>query len=187
MGGPMMGFTLPSLEAPIIKGSNCIIAASKALFPPAPPEQPCIRCGSCAQACPIDLLPFELYWAGRARNFDGARHYNIFDCIECGCCAYVCPAHNPLVDYFRFAKSEMRARSEEQRAADQARTRFEARTARLERDKAEKAARLTARAAETRASLAAQNADKTSADANAALIAAAVERAKGQTPPEPNT
>jgi electron transport complex protein RnfC len=185
LGGPLMGFTLPSLEAPITKGNNCVIAASRALFPPAPPEQPCIRCGSCAQACPVGLLPFELYWTSRAKNYDGAVHYNISECIECGCCAYVCPAHIPLVDYFRFAKSEIRARNEERRAADQARARFEARSARLERDKAEKAARLTAKAAETRASLAASKTAAADADANAALIAAAVERTLSQTPPSP--
>jgi electron transport complex protein RnfC len=182
LGGPLMGFTLPSLDAPITKGNNCVIAASRTLFPPAPPEQPCIRCGSCAQACPVGLLPFELYWASRAKNFESAAHYNISECIECGCCAYVCPAHIPLVDYFRFAQSEMRARDEEKRAADQARTRFEARTARLEREKAEKAARLAAKAAETRANLAASEAGKATADTHAALIAAAVERTKGPTP-----
>ncbi|MDR2092508.1 MAG: electron transport complex subunit RsxC [Azoarcus sp.] len=164
MGGPMMGFTLPSLDAPITKGSNCLIAASPELFPPPPPEQPCIRCGTCARSCPIGLQPFALYWAGRAKRFDDANRYHLFDCIECGCCAYVCPAHIPLVDYFRFAKSEIRARDEEDKAASQARARFEARVARLEREKAEKAARLAAKAAETRASLAA---------GDAALIAAA--------------
>lgn len=90
--------------------------------------------------------------------------------MECGCCAYVCPAHIPLVDYFRFAKSEIRARSEEQKTAAQARARFEFRSARLEREKAEKAARLATKAAETRA--------KAAAAGNAALIAAAVEQNK---------
>ncbi|MDR1423399.1 MAG: electron transport complex subunit RsxC [Azoarcus sp.] len=155
MGGPMMGFTLPSLSTPIVKGANCVIAASPKLFPPAPPEQPCIRCGTCARACPIELHPFELYWFSRAKNFDKVEAYHIFDCIECGCCTYVCPAHIPLVDYFRFAKSEMRAKNEERKAAEQARARFASRSARLEREKAEKAARLAAKAAETRAQLAA--------------------------------
>ena len=186
MGGPMMGFALPSLDAPITKGSNCLIAVSDALFPLPPPEQPCIRCGACASACPVALQPFDLYWFSRAKNFEKAEHYHIFSCMECGCCAYVCPAHIPLVDYFRFAKSEIRARNEEQKAADQARTRFAFRSARLEREKAEKAARLAAKAAETRASLASNQTD-------AAMIATASKQAEAQAsadtapPPEPKT
>ncbi|MDR2112843.1 MAG: electron transport complex subunit RsxC, partial [Candidatus Accumulibacter sp.] len=110
MGGPMMGFELPSLDAPIVKASNCIIAGSPALFPPPAPEMPCIRCASCAQACPHELQPFELYWFARARNFGKTQEYKLFDCIECGCCSYVCPSHIPLVQYFRFAKSEIWSR-----------------------------------------------------------------------------
>lgn len=172
MGGPMMGFTLPNLDAPVVKGCNCLIAASNEFFPPPPPEQPCIRCGECADACPVELQPFELYWASRVKNFDSAKRHHLSDCMECGCCAYVCPAHIPLVDYFRYAKSEIRARNEEQKASNQARMRFEFRTTRLEREKAEKAARLAAKAAETRAKVAAGD--------DAALIAAAVERVNEQ-------
>ncbi|MDR0563876.1 MAG: electron transport complex subunit RsxC [Azoarcus sp.] len=168
MGGPMMGFVLPSLEAPITKGSNCLIATSPEFFPPPPPEQPCIRCGACAQACPSQLQPYELYWSSRAKNLDGAKRYHLFSCIECGCCAYVCPAHIPLIDYFRFAKSEIRARDEEQNAADRARERFEFRSFRLEREKAEKAARLAAKAAETRAKAAEATATTHAASGNEA-------------------
>ena len=188
MGGPMMGFAMPRLDVPIGKGSNCIIAASPALFPPALPEQPCIRCTECAKACPAELQPFELYWFSRAKNFGKAQEYHLFDCIECGCCAYVCPAHIPLVDYFRFAKSEIWARERDKAAADQARERFEFRNYRQEREKAEKAAKLAAKAAETRAKLAEGTtaADSPAApateveDPKKALIAAAMARAKAQ-------
>lgn len=190
MGGPMMGFALPRLDVPVVKGTNCIISASPALFPPPPPEQPCIRCGECARACPAELQPFELYWFSRAKNFGKAQEYKLFDCIECGCCAYVCPAHIPLVDYYRFAKSEIWAREREKAAADQARDRFEFRNFRQEREKEEKAAKLAAKAAETRAKLAdtaaapsdtaAQPAADTAEDPKKALIAAALARAKAQ-------
>jgi len=187
MGGPMMGFALPRLDVPIVKGSNCIISASPTLFPPPPPEQPCIRCTECAKACPAELQPFELYWFGRSKNFGKAQEYNLFDCIECGCCAYVCPSHIPLVDYFRFSKSEIWARERDKSAADQARERFEFRNFRQEREKAEKAAKLAAKAAETRAKLAEGGeapAPKTAAepgeDPKKALIAAALARAQAQ-------
>lgn len=189
LGGPMMGFAMPDLSVPVVKGTNCIIAASPALFPPPPPEQPCIRCGACAEVCPADLQPFELYWFSRSRNFGKAQEYHLFDCIECGCCAYVCPSHIPLVDYYRFSKSEIWARERESRAADQARDRFEFRNYRQEREKAEKAAKLAAKAAETKAKLAAAASSEAAApaaettaedDPKKALVAAALARAKAQ-------
>ncbi len=191
MGGPMMGFALPRLDVPVVKGSNCIISASPSLFPPPPPEQPCIRCGECARACPAELQPFELYWFSRSKNFGKAQEYQLFDCIECGCCSYVCPSHIPLVDYYRFAKSEIWAREREKSAADQARERFEFRNYRQEREKQEKAAKLAAKAADTRAKLAETTPAGGTASAQApdtepeedpkkALIAAALARAKAQ-------
>ncbi len=140
MGGPMMGFEIADLAAPVVKATNCIIAGSPTLFPPGPPEMPCIRCGACAEVCPHELQPFELYWFARARNFGKTQEYHLFDCIECGCCSYVCPSHIPLVQYFRFAKSEIWSREREKNLADAAKARFEARNARDEREKAEKAA-----------------------------------------------
>jgi electron transport complex protein RnfC len=145
MGGPMMGMQFSSVEVPLAKASNCIIAASDKLFPPTLPAMPCIRCTRCAQGCPADLQPQELYWFSRAREFGKAQKYNLFECIECGVCSYVCPSHIPLVQYFRFAKSEIRAREHEKQAADHARERHEFREYRIEREKQERAERLAAR------------------------------------------
>lgn len=190
MGGPMMGFEVPQRDAPVIKASNCIIACSSSLFPAPPPEMNCIRCGACAEVCPAELQPFELYWFSRAKNFGKAQEYHLFDCIECGCCAYVCPSHIRLVDYYRFAKSEIWAREREKSAADAARDRFEFRNERQEREKREKAERLAAKAAATKARLAAKEAEAPAggndtaaappADDKRALIAAALARAKQQ-------
>ena len=153
---------------------------------------PCIRCGSCAQVCPHELQPFEMYWFARAKNFGKTQEYKIFDCIECGCCSYVCPSHIPLVQYFRFAKSEIWSREREKNQADDAKARFEARNERDEREKAEKAARL-AKAAAAKKAAAPATTDTASAttavpaDAEAeaqaakkAAIAAAIERARAQ-------
>jgi Na+-translocating ferredoxin:NAD+ oxidoreductase subunit C len=147
MGGPMMGVELPSQNVPVVKATNCILLGSKELFPPAPAEMPCIRCGECSIACPADLQPLELYWFSRAKLFGKAQEYHLFDCIECGCCSYVCPSNIPLVDYYRFAKSEIWSREKEKALADEARERFEFRQYRDEREEQEKAARLAARAA----------------------------------------
>ena len=186
MGGPMMGFLMPGDEVPVVKATNCVLVGSKALFPPPPPEMPCIRCGECAKVCPTDLQPFEMYWFSRARIFGKAQEYHLFDCIECGCCAYVCPSRIPLVDYYRFAKSEIWAREVEKEAADQARVRYEFRLEREEREKQEKAARLAAKTAAGREKAAAalavaeKPATTPEDEAKKALIAAALERAREQ-------
>lgn len=181
MGGPMMGFRMPAFDVPVVKATNCVIAASPTLFAPPPPEMPCIRCGECARACPADLQPFELYWHARAKNFGKAQEYHLFDCIECGCCAYVCPSTIPLVDYYRFAKSEIWARERQKDAADTARDRFEFRNERIEREKREKAEKLAARTSASRATAATGDAPAAVADdPKKALIAAALERAKAQ-------
>ncbi|MBK7954005.1 MAG: electron transport complex subunit RsxC [Candidatus Accumulibacter sp.] len=179
MGGPMMGFAIPDLAAPVVKATNCVIAGSPSLFPASPPEMPCIRCGACAEACPHELQPFELYWFARARNFGKTQEYHIFDCIECGCCSYVCPSHIPLVQYFRFAKSEIWSREREKQAADAAKARFELRNARAEREQTEKAERL-ARAATART--AERKALPVKADAAASQPAASVEAAVTTSP-----
>ncbi len=146
MGGPMMGFDLPSDKVPITKATNCIIAASINLFAPPPAAMPCIRCARCADACPVDLQPQELYWFAKADNFEKANDYKLFDCIECGACSYVCPSNIPLVQYYRYAKSEIIAIDKAHEAADLARERNDFRLARIEREKLERAQKHAERA-----------------------------------------
>lgn len=135
MGGPMMGFEVSSDNIPVIKTSNCILVQSKdkkSEF-----VMPCIRCGKCAEVCPAQLLPQQLYWYAKAKNFDKTQDHHLFDCIECGCCSYVCPSNIPLVQYYRFAKTEIYALEEEKKNSDIARQRHEFRQFRMERKKAE--------------------------------------------------
>jgi electron transport complex protein RnfC len=86
-----------------------------------------------------------LYWYAQSKEFGRAQAFSLFDCIECGACSYVCPSHIPLVQYYRFAKSEIRAREHDKLLADQARERHENREQRIEREKREKAAKLAAK------------------------------------------
>ncbi|MCW3479301.1 electron transport complex subunit RsxC [Neisseriaceae bacterium JH1-16] len=182
MGGPMMGFKLADTAAGLTKAGNCLIASSAELFPPRPPAMPCIRCGECADACPAELQPMDLYWFAKAKNFGKAQERNLFDCIECGACSYVCPSQLPLVDYYRFAKSEIWAAERDKKSADRARTRHEFRQFRIEREKTEKAQRLAEHAAKTAAPQATLPTptpvatDKPAED-KAAAIKAAMERA----------
>jgi electron transport complex protein RnfC len=151
MGGPMMGFDLPNDLVPITKAANCIIAATPDLFAAPPPAMPCIRCARCADACPVNLQPQELYWFAKSDNFEKARDYNLFDCIECGCCSYVCPSDIPLVQYYRYAKSEIIGVDKAKEAADLARERNDFRLARIEREKLERAQKHAERAQATKA------------------------------------
>jgi electron transport complex protein RnfC len=146
LGGPMMGYTLETPAVPVVKTTNCLIAATAEELPAPPPEQPCIRCGMCAEVCPMELLPQQLFWHSRAGELEKAEHLNLFDCIECGACSYVCPSSIPLVQYYRAAKGEIRVQQAGHLKADRARERFEARQARLEREQQEKEQRKQDRA-----------------------------------------
>ncbi|MEG1123732.1 MAG: electron transport complex subunit RsxC [Citrobacter sp.] len=136
MGGPLMGFTLPWLDVPVVKITNCLLAPSASEMGEPQEEKGCIRCSACADACPADLLPQQLYWFSKGQQHDKATSHNIADCIECGACAWVCPSNIPLVQYFRQEKAEIYAISQEEKRAAEAKARFEARQARLEREKA---------------------------------------------------
>ncbi|MBE2167338.1 electron transport complex subunit RsxC [Cobetia sp. 2AS1] len=168
MGGPMMGFTLESDALPIIKTTNCLLASSPESLPAPAVEQPCIRCGMCEQACPAELLPQQLYWFSKAREFDKAELYNLADCIECGACSYVCPSQIPLVQYYRFAKGEIRSAQHEARKSERARHRFEFKQARMAREEAEKEAKRQQRAQAAQKSAAARADASAAADAPSA-------------------
>ncbi|MCS3458690.1 electron transport complex subunit RsxC [Aeromonas sp. BIGb0445] len=155
MGGPMMGFTLPHAMVPVVKATNCLLAPTQVELPPPEPEQSCIRCSACADVCPATLLPQELYWYSRAKEYEKAEKLNLFDCIECGACAWVCPSQIPLVQYYKIAKDDIREAREEAEKAERARLRFEAKQARFERDKAAREARHAEAAAQRRQAMAA--------------------------------
>ncbi len=146
MGGPMMGFTLSSMDVPLIKTTNCLLASTLEELPPPPPALPCIRCGECAEACPASLLPQQLHFFALGQEHEQLKAYNLFDCIECGACAYVCPSSIPLVQYYRAAKGEIRALEQKQHKAEHSKQRFELRQERLRRAEEQKEADRKARA-----------------------------------------
>jgi len=174
MGGPLMGFTLPTLDVPVVKITNCILAPSASEMGNSEEEKSCIRCSACADACPAALLPQQLYWYSRGGDHDKAREHNINDCIECGACAYVCPSNIPLVQYYRQEKAEIRAIDLEAERTAQAKARFEARQARLEREKQAREARH-------------QQAKRTVGQRDQGEIDAALERVKAKQTASPAT
>lgn len=174
MGGPMMGFAISSEDVPVVKTTNCILVPSSQEIPQIGEEQPCIRCGACADACPASLLPQQLFWHSKAKELDKAQEYNLFDCIECGACAFVCPSEIPLVHYYRKAKADIRNQQQEKDQADKARERFEARNERLQKEQQEREEKHR-KAAEARK----QAMNKNGGDAKD-KIAAALARAKAK-------
>ena len=108
-GGPMMGRSIYSLDIPVMKNTSGIL-----LLDTDEVVQygggPCIRCGRCVDACPMNLMPGTLSVQAENERFDLAEQWHAFDCIECGCCAYVCPSGRPLVQHMRRAKAEVVAR-----------------------------------------------------------------------------
>lgn len=141
-GGPMMGFILPSLQAPITKTANCLIAPDHFEYVPPQAERSCIRCSSCSDACPVGLLPQQLYWFARSEDHDKSKEYHLDACIECGVCAYVCPSYIPLIQYFRQEKAKINEIEEKARKAEEAKQRFEAREARMQKEKDARNARI---------------------------------------------
>ncbi|EJU9866796.1 electron transport complex subunit RsxC [Vibrio vulnificus] len=172
MGGPMMGFSLPHANVPITKTSNCILAPTRKEISPAGYEMECIRCGACAEACPVSLLPQQLQWHAKAEEFDKCEELNLKDCIECGACAFVCPSEIPLVSYYRQAKAEIRTRAQEADAAERAKLRFEEKKARMEREKEERENRFKKAAEDRRKEMKSTGGDD--------AIAAAIARVKAQ-------
>ncbi len=178
MGGPMMGYPMKTDELPVIKATNCILALPKEDLPYSPDmAMPCIRCGKCMEACPVDLLPQQLYWYAKSAQFDRVQDYKLGDCIECGCCSYVCPSEIPLVSYYRYAKSEIREEQEKKRKVDLARERFEFREYRLARAKAERDAKRAQHKAALQKKKAAAQGNKDT-NSKQAAIQAALERVK---------
>lgn len=138
IGGPMMGYTINNDELPVTKATNCLFIPERNRVNTEYAEMPCIRCGECAQVCPAQLLPQQLYWHAKSGHFPKTEEYGLFDCIECGCCAYVCPSHIPLVQYYRYAKTEIWSQQKQKSRAHAAKQRFETREHRLEQARADK-------------------------------------------------
>ena len=172
MGGPMMGVILPDLNAPMSKVANCLLAPDHFEYAPPEPEKSCIRCSACSDACPVKLMPQQLYWFARSENHEKSEEYSLKDCIECGVCAYVCPSHIPLIQYFRQEKAKIWEIKHKAKLAEEAKIRFEQRQARLEREEQERKARSQRAAAARREELAQQK--------GVDPVAAALERLKSK-------
>ena len=98
----MMGFVQSGLEAPIMKGSNGIIAIPSDVTE----TVECIKCGRCVDVCPMELKP--LYFAKELMDPAALKARNIMDCMECRCCEYICSSKIPLVTMIKAGKNAVR-------------------------------------------------------------------------------
>lgn len=103
-GGPMMGRTLVTVDAPVTKGVSGLLLLPALQARRAAP-QACIRCGKCVEVCPMGLEPYLLERLSAKELYERAEDACIVDCIECGSCQYTCPANRPLLDRIRLGKA----------------------------------------------------------------------------------
>ncbi len=179
MGGPMMGQPIANVRAPAIKGTSGILALSESETR-RNEVMPCIRCGSCINACPCGLTPLDLHARIRSEELDGAVDIGLLDCVSCGSCSYACPSNIPLIQSFNYAKGKLTSQQrtkhrqeETKRLAKQREERMEriaaAKREAMARRKAEKQKRDAAKKA-AEAAKKAPEADKTAASEAAATF-----------------
>lgn len=101
-GGPLQGWPLADLEAPVDKATSAISVLRRRVR--YRPEAPCLRCGRCVEVCPVGLMPLYVARAAGAGQMAEARSLGAAACAECGVCAAVCPSYRPLVQWIRLAK-----------------------------------------------------------------------------------
>lgn len=94
-GGPMMGFAMVTLDAPVTKTSSSILAFMEDEVSKNP-ETACINCGRCVEACPSRIIPSRLADYARRHDEESFVAMNGLECVECGSCSYVCPAKRQL-------------------------------------------------------------------------------------------
>lgn len=108
LGGPMCGQAVNDLSIPVIKGTSGILFLSRKDLDLAD-YQPCIRCARCVQACPINLLPFDIANRVEMVQYENIASYNPLDCIQCGACSYICPSRRPVSHFIKLAQQHIRS------------------------------------------------------------------------------
>ncbi|MEA1971751.1 MAG: electron transport complex subunit RsxC [Candidatus Cloacimonadota bacterium] len=105
-GGPMMGFAIPTLDTPMTKGSSGLVIFDEEEAK-SDEEQTCIRCASCVDICPMNLLPTEIVTGAKNQDWEKANSAGVMDCIKCGSCAFVCPSNIKFIQWIDIGKMEV--------------------------------------------------------------------------------
>ena len=94
-GGPMMGFSMFTLDVPVTKTSSSILCFTKDEVSKMKPSAG-INCGRCVDACPSRLIPSRLADYAEHHDEEAFTKHEGLECMECGSCSFVCPAKRPL-------------------------------------------------------------------------------------------
>ena len=105
-GGPMMGMAQWDENAPVVKGTACILCFGKSKRKAE--SECCIHCGKCVGSCPMHLMPLYLASFAKLGDYEACRDLDVLSCVECGCCTYQCPGNVPIVQYIRTAKGKLK-------------------------------------------------------------------------------
>jgi len=138
LGGPMMGFTLPSIDVPITKSASALLCPNSDEIPRHKTSSNCIRCGRCARVCPSRLVPYMLYSQSISHNHAACIKAGIKDCTLCGACSYICPSSITLTAQFRYEKAAERHIHEFEIRNAKAKERMKAKEERLLREEEER-------------------------------------------------
>ena len=114
-GGPMMGIAQWNLDVPVIKATSGILCLTEKEVKSSK-EQPCISCGACVRACPVNLVPTWIVKNAGLKRWNTTEKLGALDCMECGSCAYVCPSKINLVHYLKWAKLEIMNEKKKEKA-----------------------------------------------------------------------
>ncbi len=134
-GGPLCGTELESLDTPVTQQTHCVIAT---FSPAVSAANACIRCTTCQDVCPVNLMPQELHRLIRVDDITAAAEMNLQDCLLCGYCDLVCPSQIPLTRQFRRARQSLHEQAQTRQLALLAEARFEQRQQRLDKKAKEK-------------------------------------------------
>ena len=124
-GGPMMGLPVPTMDCVITKGFSGLLVLDKT-YTKKEKESNCIKCGKCAEVCPMRLMPMMISASAMFEDFEKAEKYNALDCMSCGCCSYICPAKKPIAQNIKFAKDMITVKKMKEKAKQEAEKREQA-------------------------------------------------------------
>lgn len=114
-GGPMMGFSMFSLDIPTTKTSSSILCFSKDAVKEMGEPLACINCGRCVEACPENLIPSRLAKFGNTGQMEAFEAWHGLECIECGSCTYVCPSRRQVAQSVKTMKKLVLAEKRKQK------------------------------------------------------------------------